>query len=89
MRRTILAISAAAMLLLGCQRPQVFILRESNVESYYHGPGLMVEYAIGGHIQNVVFYNGDELLYHQFKAHLASIGRLVVKEDICSNESGQ
>jgi len=74
-----LAILVLALSLTGCYnppRPEIFIFRETMVQTLEGIPAILVDYAINGEVYNAVFSLDEEELYLQFVAHLEETGRV-------------
>jgi hypothetical protein len=58
-------------------KPEILIFRESYVEDYLRGgTALLVEYSIGGIVQNAMFSADEHEAYLALIAHLEAVGRL-------------
>ena len=74
-----LAILVLALSLTGCYnppRPEIFIFRETFIQTWEGVPAILVDYAINGEVYNAVFSIKEEELYREFVAYLESIGRV-------------
>lgn len=60
----------------GFHQPEILVTKEYFSQSLAYGPGITIEYSIGGIACVQDFYVTDEIAYQKFIQHLEDQGRL-------------